>query len=227
MSRILSVQHLSSAYTTKQGEVDVLQDVCLTVDEGEAVGLVGESGCGKTTLALCILGELPFTGKIMIGDAEVRHYTKRKKAERMAMSRLVQAVFQDPLASLDPLCRVCDTLTEPLAIHSIGTKKERKDLALSMLERVGLSSSLFCRRPHELSGGQRQRVLIACALMLHPRLLIADEVTSSLDAKSCDGVLDLLSSLNREERLSILFISHDANATSKLCSRVVELVNSE
>lgn len=223
MSKILCVEHVSASYTTKRGEADVLQDISLCMKKGEAVGLVGESGCGKTTLALCILGELPFTGRIMVGGEVVHHYTRRKKEERMAMARLVQAVFQDPLASLDPLCRVRGTLVEGPAIHGIGTREERDASAASMLERVGLSSSFLYRRPHELSGGQRQRVLIASALMLRPALLIADEVTSSLDAKSCDGVLDLLSSLNKEEGLSILFISHDASATAKLCSRVVEL----
>lgn len=223
MREILCVENVSATYKTKKSEVDVLNNVSLTVNEGEAAGLVGESGSGKTTLALCILGELPFTGRITIAGEEVHPYYKRKKQERMRMARLVQSVFQDPLASLDPLSSVRNTLIEPLAIHGIAARKEREVLASNMLKRVALSPSLLSRRPHELSGGQRQRVLIAAALMLHPALLIADEVTSSLDAASCKEVLDLLSSLNLEEKLSILFISHDENATNKLCTRVIRL----
>lgn len=223
VDNILEVKHVSASYKDKHGEVSVLRDVSLTVGAGEIVGLVGESGSGKTTLGLCVLGEVPFVGRISVCGIEVRPYDKRSRKERLALSRSVQAVFQDPLASLDPLRRVSSALTEPLAIHGIGKRAEHFAAACLMARRVGLDDALLRRLPHELSGGQRQRILIASALMLHPALLIADEVTSSLDSASCQGVLDLLSSLNHEEGLSILFISHDMNATNMLCSRVISL----
>lgn len=223
MSNVLSIEKLSASYAAEHGKVNVLQDVNLDMEEGEAVALMGESGIGKTTLALCILGEMPFTGNITICGAQVHRYEKRHRKERMLMARLVQPVFQDPLASLDPLRSVCDTLIEPLIIHKIGNKANRTDAARTMMARMGLSEQLLRRRPHELSGGQRQRVSLGAALMLRPKLLIADEVTSSLDKASCDDVLDLLSSLNRDEGLSILFISHDEAAAKKLCGRIVNL----
>lgn len=223
MGNVLMMQDVYASYQDASSKVDVLHGMNLNVEAGEAVAIMGESGIGKTTAALCILGELPFTGTITVCGKLVTPYNKRSAKERQGMARLVQAVFQDPLASLDPLCTVQSTLTEPLEIHKIGSKAQRIDDAKKMLGRVGLDCALLKRRPHELSGGQRQRVLIAASLMLHPALLIADEVTSSLDKASCDGVLDLLSSLNKNEGLAILFISHDAAAAQRLCSTVVTL----
>ena len=208
---ILEVKHLNAFYPapgrgflSRKTRRQVLFDVSLDVMEGEILGLVGESGCGKSTLSRVILGLEPdYTGEII-------HHSRRP-----------QMVFQDPHSALNPRMTVRQTVEEPLLLSGVRSRVERQRLAAEMLEKVGLGAQYFDRYPGELSGGQRQRVSIAAALILRPRLLIADEPVSALDVTVQAQVLDLLWALRREMGLAYLFISHDMDVVNEICDRVL------
>jgi ABC-type glutathione transport system ATPase component len=208
---ILEVKNVSCRYKKQTGfflpgtkQKLVVKDASFTMYEGEIVGLVGESGSGKTTLGKTILGMLDDT------DGEIIHYSK-----------MPQMVFQDPYGSLNPSKTVGRILEEPLRINSDLSKEERKEKAKAMLGLVGLDESYLKRKPRALSGGQRQRVCIALALMLEPKLIIADEPVSALDVTVQEQVINLLIKLNRELGIAILFISHDLKVVYELCSRLL------
>lgn len=205
---VLSLSHVYSGYSDgpfgKKRRQEVLHDVTFDVRHGEILGLVGESGTGKSTLARTILGMVePERGT-------VTHYTKRP-----------QMIFQDPYSSLNPFYSVEWTLEEPLRVYGKYDKAERKRRVREMLERVELPPECLEAKPSELSGGQRQRVSIAAALIRRPKFLIADEPVSALDVTIQAQILDLLRSLRRELDLSYLFISHDLNVVYQLCDRVL------
>ena len=200
----LSVWYKDSSILGRSTRFQALHDISFSVRQGEILGLVGESGCGKTTLTKAILGmEKDVTG-------EVIHHTKRP-----------QMVFQDPFGSLNPAKTVGWIVEEPLRVFGKYDAKERKRRVLDMLERVGLGAEYADRRPRELSGGQRQRVSIAVALIQRPKFIIADEPVSALDVTIQSQILDLLIELHRELDLSYLFISHDLNVIYQLCDRVL------
>ena len=200
----LSVWYKDSSILGRSTRFQALHDISFSVRQGEILGLVGESGCGKTTLTKAILGmEKDVTG-------EVIHHTKRP-----------QMVFQDPFGSLNPAKTVGWIVEEPLRVFGKYDAKERKRRVLDMLERVGLGAEYADRRPRELSGGQRQRVSIAVALIQRPKFIIADEPVSALDVTIQSQILDLLIELRRELDLSYLFISHDLNVIYQLCDRVL------
>ena len=207
---VLSLRHVYSGYAEglgmlgKKTRQEVLHDVTFDVRHGEILGLVGESGTGKSTLARTILG------MVKPDRGEVVHYTKRP-----------QMIFQDPYSSLNPFYSVEWTLEEPLRVYGKYGREERKRRVREMLERVELPPECLEARPAELSGGQRQRVSIAAALIRRPRFLIADEPVSALDVTIQAQILDLLRSLRRELDLSYLFISHDLNVVYQLCDRVL------
>ena len=206
---VLSVSHVTSGYRaggvfTKGPYQEVLHDVTFDVRHGEILGLVGESGTGKTTLARTILGI------VKPDKGTVTHYTKRP-----------QMIFQDPYSSLNPAYTVEWTLEEPLRIYGKYDARERKRRVREMLQRVELGEECLKAKPHELSGGQRQRVSIAAALIRRPRFLIADEPVSALDVTIQAQILELLRNLRQELDLSFLFISHDLNVVYQLCDRVL------
>jgi ABC-type glutathione transport system ATPase component len=212
---LLEVKNVSNSYMSrrfgafgKKEEKQVLHNVSLEILPGEIHGLVGESGCGKTTLGKCILGLLDYEGEISIGDG---------RKERTAM---VQAVFQDPSGALNPVMQVGWILEEPLRVHRMGDKKERGKKVDQMLDLVGLDPSYKKRKPGELSSGQKQRISIGCALMLEPSLIIADEPVSALDVSVGAQILNLFRDLNKRLGLSLLFISHNLNLVYYLCDRI-------
>jgi peptide/nickel transport system ATP-binding protein len=200
--------------------VRAVDGVSLTVAAGELVALVGESGCGKTTTAQAVMRMLvPRSGSVEIGGRDIAPLSERALRP---VRREAQIVFQDPYESLDPRYRVRDTVAEPLVIHRIGTRAERVERVRGALERAGLSpAELFLDRyPHELSGGQRQRVAIAAALVLEPKLLVADEPVSMLDVSVRAGILDLLDGLRRAG-LGILMITHDLSTATHYADRIM------
>ena len=194
----------SSRLFGKKEQRQVLDHVSFTIHGGEVLGLVGESGCGKSTLAKTILGFMTdYTG-------EVIHYSQRP-----------QMIFQDPFSALNPARTIGWILEEPLKISGKFGAAERRRRVAEMLEQVGLAPECAARRPHELSGGQRQRVCIALALIVRPKLVIADEPVSALDVTIQAQILELLAELKQKYDLSYLFISHDLNVVYQLCDRVI------
>jgi oligopeptide/dipeptide ABC transporter ATP-binding protein len=207
MSDMVRVQNLSRSFQTKDGPLQALDDVTFTVRQGQTLGIVGESGCGKTTLARLIVGiDQPSAGEIHLGGLSV---ATREREERARLSRFCQMVFQDPYASLNPRMRVGDIIAEPLVIHGVMDRKSRNEEVERLIERVGLPSDAERRYPHAFSGGQRQRIAIARALALKPRILVADEPVSALDVSIQAQILNLLAELRDELDLTLLIVSHD------------------
>jgi oligopeptide transport system ATP-binding protein len=202
----------------KIGEVKAVDDLSFTVYKGETLGIVGESGCGKSTTGRMLLRLIePTEGSIIFEDQEI---TSLSKQEMRKIRRDMQMVFQDPFASLNPRHTVEKILEEPLIVHGIGSKQERKKRVQEMLEVVGLGSYHAKRYPHQFSGGQRQRIGIARALMTRPKLIIADEPVSALDVSIQAQVLNLLEDLQKEFGLTYIFIAHDLGVVRHISDRV-------
>lgn len=215
---LVEINDLKKHYKTKQADVKAVDGINLNITQGETYGLVGESGCGKSTVAKLLINLIdPTSGSIVFNDQEFSNLSKK---ELFKERKNIQMVFQDPYASLHPRMKVLDILTEPLDIYSMYTKKERRNKAIEMLERVGLSEKYSARYPHEFSGGQRQRISIARSLMLNPKLLILDEAVSALDVSIQSQILNLLKDLQKEFNLTYLFISHDLSVVNYLCDKV-------
>jgi oligopeptide/dipeptide ABC transporter ATP-binding protein len=202
-----------------QQHVHAVSGVSLTVARGEMVALVGESGCGKTTTAQAILRLVRAeSGRVSFDGVDVTNLPQR---ELRALRRRMQIIYQDPYESLDPRFRVATTVAEPLVIHSIGSRSERRLAVEHALEQVGLApAELFANRfPHELSGGQRQRVAIAASLVLGPDVLVADEPVSMLDVSVRAGILGILDEL-RDQGLAVLMITHDLSTAARFADRI-------
>ena len=211
---LLHVQNVAKSYVSKVGlfgkkqEVKAVNNVSFKVFEGETLGLVGESGCGKSTLGKVILQlEKATKGTILYRGKDI---TTLKRKELRVLRKEIQLIFQDPYSSLHPRKIIGEALIEPMEVHSIGnSKKERKQKATTLLERVGLDASYFYRYPHELSGGQRQRIGIARTIAMEPKLVICDESVSALDISVQAQVLNLLNELKDDFGFTYIFISHD------------------
>ncbi|PLR76002.1 dipeptide/oligopeptide/nickel ABC transporter ATP-binding protein [Bacillus sp. V3-13] len=202
----------------KVGEVKAVDDISFFIKKGETLGLVGESGCGKSTTGRMLMRLIePTEGNIVF---QGENLTELKDGEMRKLRKDMQMVFQDPFASLNPRHTVERILEEPLIVHGIGTAKERKQKIREMLEVVGLSSYHAKRYPHQFSGGQRQRIGIARALMTKPKLIIADEPVSALDVSIQSQVLNLLADLQKEFQLTYLFIAHDLGVVKHISDRV-------
>jgi len=198
--------------------VSAVDGVSFSVRHGEAFGLVGESGCGKSTTAKTILGIYPPSGGVVRFDG--RSLAEMTPTERQALRADMQYVFQDPLGALDPRKPILAQVVEPLIIHRRHRPEEREARARSVLRAFGLGPESEARYPHELSGGQRQRVVLARAMVLEPKLLICDEPVSALDVSIQAQVINQLQELRRRDRLTLLFISHDLSLVRHLCDRV-------
>ena len=197
--------------------IHAVEHVSFDIRKGETFALVGESGCGKSTIAKALVGLAPHTGRIEIAGQPLEGLAAQGLK---AMRRKVQMIFQDPMAALNPRMRVGALIAEPLTIHGIGDPSSQRDRAADLMTRVGLEAAHLDRYPHEFSGGQRQRICIARALALQPDLIIADESVSALDVSVQARVLDLLRALQSEFGMSYLFISHDMAVVDNISDRV-------
>jgi peptide/nickel transport system ATP-binding protein len=229
---ILEVRNLRKYFSIRKGvlrrvvgQVRAVDDVSFSLAEGETLGLVGESGCGKTTTARCILRALdPSDGQILFRTkaGEVVDVAGLPEREVRPLRREMQMIFQDPYASLNPRMNLLDIVGEPLlVIDRMTDRAKRTERVAALLRLVGLRSEYMQRFPHAFSGGQRQRIVIARALALNPRLVVADEAVSALDVSVQAQVLNLMLRLQRELHLTYLFVAHDLGVVKHICDRVV------
>lgn len=222
---LLRVEDLKIYYPVKakfgqvrKSYVKAVDGITFTVFSGETFGIVGESGCGKSTTGFAIARLLnPISGKIFFKG---RDLTKYSRAESKELAKKIQIIFQDPYSSLDPRYTIGKSIMEPLDVHHIGTKKDREDKVLNLLADVGLSAEQVTKYPHEFSGGQRQRVGTARALALNPDLVICDEPVSALDVSIQAQILNLMQKLQRQYNLTYVFISHNLSVVNHICDRL-------
>jgi ABC-type glutathione transport system ATPase component len=225
---LLSARDLVKVYHSDQGlfgaparQVRAVNGVSLDISQGETLGLVGESGCGKTTFGRMLLRLIePTSGSIIFNGQDV---LAAGHAELRRLRRDMQIIFQDPFASLNPRMRVQEIVTEPLLIHANGNRPSRTELhqaAAQIMNAVGLDESALRRYPHEFSGGQRQRIGIARALVLRPKFIVCDEPVSALDVSVGAQIVNLLKKLQRDFGLTYLFISHSMPVVRYLCDRI-------
>ncbi len=222
---VLEVEGLKKHFPVRKGllrrtvgQVHAVDGVSFTINEGETLGLVGESGCGKSTVGRTIMRLVePTAGTIRLGGTDI---TGLSRAAMRPYRREMQIIFQDPYSSLNPRLPVGRIVEEPLFIHGIGTAREREERVAAIFERVGLRAAQMKNYPHEFSGGQRQRIGIARALTLDPKLIIGDEPVSALDVSIQAQVINLLMDLQREKRLSYLFVAHDLAVVKHISHRI-------
>lgn len=222
---LLRLENIKKYFSTKKGllsksigYVKAVDDVSLSINEGEILGLVGESGCGKTTLGRVILRlEEPTEGKIFFDGLDVLGLNK---SDLRQLKEKMQIIFQDPYSSLNPRYTVDQLVREPMMIHGKGDSNSQKEKTLQIVKEVGLKEEHLNRYPHEFSGGQRQRIGIARALSLNPKFLICDEPVSALDVSIQAQVLNLLQELQKKHGLTYLFISHDLSVVEHICNRI-------
>jgi len=225
MEPLLRLENFSTAFDTSDGPAPAVDAVSFSLDQGETLGLVGESGCGKTVLSLSILGLTPPPGRITGGRAlfEGRDLATISKDQlRAVRGAQIGMIFQEPMTSLNPVMRVGRQVAEPLILHNGLSSKQARERSLELFAQVGLPKPAEALEayPHELSGGMRQRVMIAMALACGPKLLIADEPTTALDVTIQKQILDLLHSLAAAHGLAMLLITHNLGVVAQTCERV-------
>lgn len=221
---LLKVEGLKVYYHISQGVVKAVDNIDFTVNCGEFVGLSGESGCGKTTTAMTLLKILPREGVIEGGKAlfNNRDILSLKKKELQAFRwQEISMIFQGAMNSLNPVRRVIDQMINAIQIHQRIPRETAREIALDLIESVGIDSSRARAYPHELSGGMKQRLMIALALVLHPPLVIADEPTTALDVMIQAQILDLFKQLRQKTSLSLLIITHDLSVLAETCDKVI------
>jgi peptide/nickel transport system ATP-binding protein len=226
MEQLLEVENLNVVYGRGKGAVHAVKEVSFQIAPGEIFGLVGESGCGKSSLGKAIIRLVdPASGKILFKGKNV---APLKGAALKTYRQEVQMVFQDPYGSLNPRMKVGNAILDVLAVHRIGKSlAERRERVEELFESVGLEPRMAWRYPHEFSGGQRQRICIARALALNPDLLVADEPVSALDVSVQAEILQLLEKLRTSRNLAFLFVSHDLAVVRNVCDRVAVMFNGE
>ncbi|WP_368652628.1 ABC transporter ATP-binding protein [Ornithinibacillus sp. 4-3] len=224
---LLQIQNLKKYFPVKgtfgsfgkpAGFVKAVNDVSFDVFEGETFGIVGESGCGKSTTGRAILRLIePTSGQALLNGKNLFELTGK---EYRKMRQDMQIVFQDPYSSLNPRKRIGQIIQEPLNIHNIGEKSKRPDVVMDILDKVGMRTDHYYRYPHELSGGQRQRIGLARALVVQPKVIILDEPVSALDVSIQSQVINLLDNLQQELKLTYLFIAHDISVVRHISDRI-------
>ncbi len=226
MEQLLVVEKLNVVYGHGKDSVHAVKDVSMHIAPGEIFGLVGESGCGKSSLGKAIIRLTdPASGRMLYKGADVAGFKGRALQE---YRQEVQMVFQDPYGSLNPRMKVGNAIVDVLEVHRIGNSTaERRDRVSDLFSSVGLEPDWAWRYPHEFSGGQRQRICIARALALNPDLLVADEPVSALDVSVQAEILELLGELRAKRQLAFLFVSHDLAVVRNVCDRVAVMYNGE
>ena len=224
-NELLSIQDLSVHYITKDmGTCQAVNHVSLTIHEGETIGLVGETGAGKTTIALSILGLLQSPpGKVINGEILYKGedlLKKNQKAMQKIRGKEISMIFQDPMTTLNPIDTVGDQIAEVIELHNHISKKEAMQKAAEMLEIVGIPKERYGEYPHQFSGGMKQRVVIAMALACSPKLLLADEPTTALDVTIQAQILEMMNDLKKSYDGAIMLITHDLGVVASMCDRV-------
>ena len=221
---ILEIKHLSKVYESKGASVKALSDVSLDVHQGETIGIVGESGCGKTTLGRCVVrGIEASSGEVLLHTEEdgVIDFLKATRQQMKKYRRDIQMIFQDPYASLDPRMTVFDIISEPLRYNTKMSAREIEKAVDRIAEQVGLNKAFLRRYPHAFSGGQRQRIGIARSLILQPKVVVCDEAVSALDVSIQAQIINLLEQMQKEYNLTYLFISHALSVVRHISDRVM------
>ncbi|MGB8451607.1 MAG: oligopeptide/dipeptide ABC transporter ATP-binding protein [Anaerocolumna sp.] len=220
---ILKVKEMSKIFSSKKVDVKAVNKVSFEIAKGETIGIVGESGCGKTTLGRCIVGAIRSSeGEVIYETEECKEYDLQHidKKSMKAVRKEIQMIFQDPYSSLNPRMTVFDIISEPLSANFKLSKQELEERVKNIAVKVGLNPSYLKRYPHAFSGGQRQRIGIARALVLYPRLIVCDEAVSALDVSVQAQVINLLKDLQQELNLTYLFISHDLSVIEHISDKV-------
>lgn len=221
---ILSIRNLSVNYSTEDGDVKAVRDVSFDLERGKTIGLVGETGAGKTTIALTIMGLLPeppakvISGEVEYNGTDVFRMSPKKRTSLRGSQ--MSMIFQDPMTSLNPIETVGSQITEAILNHNKISRAEARMRAVDKLEMVGIPGERFDEYPHQFSGGMKQRIVIAIALACNPELLIADEPTTALDVTIQAQVLELMRNLKKEYNTSLVLITHDLGVVAKICDKV-------
>ena len=225
MPCLLEIKDLVTVFNTARGKIIAVDGVSLSIEEGETLGIVGESGCGKTMLALSIMRLIPSNGEIAGGSVCFRGENLLKKSEeeiRRLRGSEIAMIFQEPMTSLNPVIRISEQIAEAIRLHQGLTARDALDLSIRQLEEVGIPEPHRRAQdyPHQLSGGMRQRVMIAMAMSCHPQLLLADEPTTALDVTIQAQILDLIDSLKKKNNMSVLLITHDLGIVAQSTQKV-------